>query len=338
MNGLSWDVIKSMALEFELHPLSLEDMLHHGTASSRSKADWYKQHLFVSCVVHKTLESTLTEVNSIKAGLPAPGKPLANHLREQLGFHSEHHDDHDVENQAVEVSDLPRYDENDPGAPVVISPALNTGANTPDRPGSYAAYQVKLQEAFNGVQLPSEEDFRTLSPHVTGMSKILRRKAKPSKRTYAADKARHSIDALTKDVKVRVHVEQLSIYLLRDGTVLSFSQDTGFHGRLSGIFGRIASRDDILRGSEDGKSSSLRLLLGVAQLTHGFVHFEQLRSSCKHSWTSSATTPSAWSTTSARSSPTSKPRSLFGPASKTSGSKCSPPPPRRLTPHSSPQR
>ena len=57
------------------------------------------------------------------------------------------------------------------------------------------------------------------------------------------------------DVKVRVHVEQLSVYLLRDGTVLSFSQDTGFHGRLSGIFGRIASRDDILRGSEDGKSA-----------------------------------------------------------------------------------
>lgn len=185
-----------MALEFELHPLSLEDMLHHGTASARSKADWYKQHLFVSCVVHKTLESTLTEVNSIKSA--TPGRPMQNHLREQLGFHSEHHDEHDLESQAVDVQDLPRYDEADPSAPVVISPALSTGGNTPDRPGSYSAYQAKLQNAFNGVQLPTEDDFRQLSPHVTGMSKKLRRKGRPTERTYAAEKARHSIDALTK--------------------------------------------------------------------------------------------------------------------------------------------
>jgi len=74
------------------------------------------------------------------------------------------------------------------------------------------------------------------------------------------------------DVKVRVHVEQLSIYLLRNGTIVSFSQDTGFHGRLSGIFGRIASRDDILRGSEDGQSCSNGYANGlVSPQTRGLI-------------------------------------------------------------------
>ncbi len=214
-----------MALEFELHPLSLEDMLHHGTASSRSKADWYKQHLFVSCVVHKTLESTLTEVNSIKPG--TPGKPMQNHLREQLGFHSEHHDNHDVENQAVDLQDLPKYDEADPTAPTIISPALNTGNNTPERPGTYSAYQGKLQNAFNGVQLPTEDDFRQLSPHVTGMTKKLRRKARPTERTYAAEKARHSIDALTKVSGVRGLAARADLGVNRRWAVVAGCESAG---------------------------------------------------------------------------------------------------------------
>lgn len=56
-NGLSWDVIKPIALAFDLHPLSLEDMLHSTSSSStRSKADYYRQHLFCSVIVHRTLD------------------------------------------------------------------------------------------------------------------------------------------------------------------------------------------------------------------------------------------------------------------------------------------
>lgn len=38
VNGLSWDVIKALSLHYNLHPLSLEDMLHSSSsAATRSK-------------------------------------------------------------------------------------------------------------------------------------------------------------------------------------------------------------------------------------------------------------------------------------------------------------
>jgi Mg2+ and Co2+ transporter CorA len=63
VNGLSWDIIKTLALHYDLHPLSLEDMLHHGSSSSRrSKVDYFRQHLFVSLIVHRTLEQPHHEI------------------------------------------------------------------------------------------------------------------------------------------------------------------------------------------------------------------------------------------------------------------------------------
>lgn len=57
VNGLSWDVIKALALQYNLHPLSLEDMLHSSSsASTRSKVDYFRHHLFASIIVHRTLE------------------------------------------------------------------------------------------------------------------------------------------------------------------------------------------------------------------------------------------------------------------------------------------
>ena len=59
VNGLSWDVIKALALHYNLHPLSLEDMLHSSSsASTRSKVDYFRHHLFASIIVHRTLEPT----------------------------------------------------------------------------------------------------------------------------------------------------------------------------------------------------------------------------------------------------------------------------------------
>ena len=39
-NGMSWKVMKPLALKYDLHPLALEDALH-GNTEARSKADYY---------------------------------------------------------------------------------------------------------------------------------------------------------------------------------------------------------------------------------------------------------------------------------------------------------
>lgn len=49
--GVSYDVISELALRYDLHPLSLEDVLH-GRKNARSKADYYTKHLFVHVLAH----------------------------------------------------------------------------------------------------------------------------------------------------------------------------------------------------------------------------------------------------------------------------------------------
>lgn len=60
----------------------------------------------------------------------------------------------------------------------------------------------------------------------------------------------------------QIHVEQLSIFLLRDGTVLSFCQDPGQHARYSSIFDRVQSASNLIRETED-PSFVLQALLDV---------------------------------------------------------------------------
>jgi Mg2+ and Co2+ transporter CorA len=51
IGGVSWDVIRVLALACDLHPLSIEDVLH-SRRTSQSKADYYMQHLFLSLLCH----------------------------------------------------------------------------------------------------------------------------------------------------------------------------------------------------------------------------------------------------------------------------------------------
>lgn len=43
VNGLSWDVIKTLGHEKNLHRLAIEDLMH---TRGRTKADWYSDHAF----------------------------------------------------------------------------------------------------------------------------------------------------------------------------------------------------------------------------------------------------------------------------------------------------
>lgn len=97
--------------------------------------------------------------------------------------------------------------------------------------------------------------------------------------------ARWTVAELTKDIKVHIHVEQMAIFVLRNGTIVSFSQDpgmsrlpahrvlvrregspsltcTGYHPTFSSIFDRISSPEDIIRESEDS-SMILQAMLDI---------------------------------------------------------------------------
>ncbi|EJU02812.1 hypothetical protein DACRYDRAFT_115780 [Dacryopinax primogenitus] len=52
VGGISFDVIRAIALRYDLHPLATEDVLRCGESGSRSKSDYYKNHLFLSLICH----------------------------------------------------------------------------------------------------------------------------------------------------------------------------------------------------------------------------------------------------------------------------------------------
>ncbi|KAJ7771826.1 hypothetical protein B0H16DRAFT_1514877 [Mycena metata] len=51
IGGISWDVLSALALRYDLHSLALEDILHE-QGHNQSKADYYRQHLFLRVLCH----------------------------------------------------------------------------------------------------------------------------------------------------------------------------------------------------------------------------------------------------------------------------------------------
>ncbi|GAW03527.1 magnesium -like protein [Lentinula edodes] len=47
VGGISWDVLKALAIKYKIHPLALENILHTHTKPTASKSDYYHEHLFL---------------------------------------------------------------------------------------------------------------------------------------------------------------------------------------------------------------------------------------------------------------------------------------------------
>lgn len=154
-NGLSWDVIKPLALKYDLHPLALEDMLHQ--SSNRSKLDYYKNHAFCNIVSHRTLavsaDDDSDDEDGDNSGTFSATNQAKKTLRDRNGHHFGFHTTHRTvdEESVVETSDGRN------------SPNYGSGATTPAAPGSYAEYLRALIKAFKKVKAPEEAEKRTVS-------------------------------------------------------------------------------------------------------------------------------------------------------------------------------
>ncbi|KAG8941457.1 hypothetical protein FRC03_004503 [Tulasnella sp. 419] len=68
IGGVSWDVIRPLAIKYNLHPLAIEDVLH-GRITSRSKADYYSKHLFIRLISHTLREDS--PASSVQVSRPS---------------------------------------------------------------------------------------------------------------------------------------------------------------------------------------------------------------------------------------------------------------------------
>ncbi|KAI6136115.1 hypothetical protein F5141DRAFT_996716 [Pisolithus sp. B1] len=177
--GVSWDVISTLALHYDLHPLAVEDVLHR-RSHLRSKADYYPKHLFIQVLSHTLYD---------------PDAPERNEALEDL---------------ALDVPD-----------------AEDSGGNP---------------EVMWKTSLDRQKDVRS------GLQAVILRKESVARRRR--EKAQLTLDELKKDGRVHVKVEPVSIFLLRNGTVISiFPRD--YVSFAEPIMARLQEPDTGIRTSAD---------------------------------------------------------------------------------------
>ena len=220
--GVSWDVISVLAIQYNLHPLSIEDVLH-GRKNARSKADYYSRHLFIHVLTHKLgkQEDDPDEIGGIvhtEEPLPMTSSRTSSSGRTlaELG------DEADMETQGGWFARKrhSRYDS-------------SVSADAREASDWHAGKDIEDRAGING---------ESRRPRLrASLNAALKAKAANQK----------AITELKKGFgRVYVDVASAWMFLLRDGTIISISQDlnTPF-GR--SVTDRLRVRDTVLRSSGD---------------------------------------------------------------------------------------
>ncbi|KAF8585122.1 hypothetical protein K439DRAFT_1082558 [Ramaria rubella] len=102
IGGTSWDVLSTMALTYDLHPLSLEDVLHQRD-HIRSKADYFVKHLFLRVLCH-SLGSSSVKANEHITTLPRSASPIGIRTESRFSDDKFEYDAGDDDNDDSEKS------------------------------------------------------------------------------------------------------------------------------------------------------------------------------------------------------------------------------------------
>jgi hypothetical protein len=73
-----------------MHPLSVEDLLHHRTGHSLSKADYYPKHLFIRVLCHTLGCSAQSSESDATLLTDLPRSDSPQRFNEKLGMEREH--------------------------------------------------------------------------------------------------------------------------------------------------------------------------------------------------------------------------------------------------------
>jgi len=110
IGGLSWDVIKTLSIKYDLHPLALEDIFCART-QHRSKADYYPKHLFLQVLCHELKDVDEDDEHSqALTGIPLSSSPEP--LSEDDNFGGTTDDDHDMYRNDIDSHNGPTKKKN----------------------------------------------------------------------------------------------------------------------------------------------------------------------------------------------------------------------------------
>ncbi|OCH85874.1 hypothetical protein OBBRIDRAFT_797715, partial [Obba rivulosa] len=217
VGGVSWDVLSALALKYDIHPLALEDVLQQ-QSHARSRADYYPKHLYLRVLSH-SLSS---------------------------------HDDAAFPDDSI--THLPRSESPDPmdekkwdGMP--RSGTWNSSAGRGDTgvdsmpPRRGRGWNVLRRRLSNAA-----DDYEMKAPQTPRFTNF----GAPDRKAQKAQMS-HDMKVVRKlkgSVHVNVKIQPVSIFLFRDGTVISIHPDTKL-GMTTPITERVRQPSTGLRSTAD---------------------------------------------------------------------------------------
>ncbi|WWC90302.1 uncharacterized protein L201_005235 [Kwoniella dendrophila CBS 6074] len=215
IDGLNWEVIKTLVPHFGLHPLAVEDALR-ATNTPRSKLDFYRNHLYLQILIHHTTPSD--EIRMARAA-----EAMA-HERES-GFTTE--DDASIIEGGQDYSADKKRGFGDRLRGVF---GLSSSVDEEERRRDSIP---KLPEGVEGVFEPS------VTPRHAGGH-------------HTFEKQAHTLTVNELSAKYMVPIRRgiLSLFMLRDGTMISMDAKPT-REVLAPIYHRLEDESSLLRRSGD---------------------------------------------------------------------------------------
>ncbi|KAI0937315.1 hypothetical protein AcW1_001327 [Taiwanofungus camphoratus] len=226
VGGLSWDVISALALKYDMHPLALEDVLHQ-SRNSRSKADYYPQHLFLRILCHSLSSDEADPFDTSFTELPRSDSP--------------------------EPVDDESDDENATGDGVAAAGKESGGADDDER----TVYGSASGSRFSTKRAGTIKRRFNAAVHGRDVESSPMERPKAARFGFSFDERKKTamrnmklIRELKRGDRVNVKVHPMCIFLFRDGTVVSINRDPNI-GFTSPIMERLRRRDTGLRATAD---------------------------------------------------------------------------------------
>lgn len=217
VGGISWDVIRALALKYDLHPLALEDVLHL-PGSPRSGVDYYKKHLFIRVLSHTLNQNDQIEPNFLEqfARSPSP-EPLRS---------------------SNDIDGLPAYttEENPPSG---FASKLSRKFRSPHKsatiePGGYDVENIDVSKPPNNGSTVNYGSFYAAYDQGQMVNKTVLK----------------LVQELREGGRVEVNIKPVYIFLSKDGTVISIHPDNNLRFT-EPIRRRLMQRDTGLRTTAD---------------------------------------------------------------------------------------
>ncbi|KAJ9613769.1 hypothetical protein H2204_014656 [Knufia peltigerae] len=247
VNGLSWDVIRLLGNHKHLHPLAIEDMIN---TKNRTKVDWYSDHTYLVLPLQKLIN--LDEQEDYESSDDDDDESEASRSIR----------DHESEYQTRILTErrMRKRLKNKKGALValwedIFKPKKRKRDATTSPPGSFEHNQINPSNSFrhaSKVETPwAPKKVRTMQRYHSGPNQ-----------DRIDFMERH---AVLRNRGIGVSMEQVSIFLCSDSTVISFFEYSA-HDVQTPIIRRLQSPGTILRQSADASMLAQAILDAMIDL------------------------------------------------------------------------